>query len=397
MRRSKQGLGREFKTENRGLRFGIRFSSILGQQSKSSRRLLYRYMTQTCRQSEECCPNESVRAAGLMIARYRDSLDCTLGLPEWQDGIAALVEELDLPRQRQGISSMQALRALPIESKRELVDRLLKSPKARLKTASARTLIRAWGVSGFSLKNASLPSTKWADLKQRLSIRQATSYRSYKNAQSYLYTEFEYIPKQAAREMCRIPSRQEDCQQEGSLGLLQAIDRIQPDKSFASYAFSWARRRVRNYLMTCHLPVTAPVNVVSKLSIADSRSAESATATPLLAQSIACLQQPHIEFTDDLATESWRLDQETQSAESPLTTAIKSDLSAVVGLALNQLTPKQREVLALRFGVLNREAIETLQGIARATGISRQQVTRRERRALAQLQRIFSPLRHELA
>jgi len=332
-----------------------------------------------------------------MIARYRDSLDCTLGLPEWQDGIAALVEELDLPRQRQGISSMQALLTLPIESKRELVDRLLKSSTARLKTASARTLIRAWGVSGFSLKNASLPSTKWADLKQRLSIRQATSYRSYKNAQSYLYTEFEYIPKQAAREMCRAPSRQEDCQQEGSLGLLQAIDRIQPDKSFASYAFLWARRRVRNYLMTCHLPVTTPVNLVSKLSIADSRSAESATATPLLAQSIACLQQPHIEFTDDLATESWRLDQETQSAESPLTTAIKSDLSAAVGLALNQLTPKQREVLALRFGVLNREAVETLQGVARATGISRQQVTRRERRALAQLQRIFSPLRHELA
>jgi RNA polymerase sigma factor (sigma-70 family) len=354
-------------------------------------------MTQTCRQNKESCTKESVLAAGLMIARYRDSLDRTLALPEWQDGIAALVEESDLPRQRQGISSVRALLALPLESKRELVERLLKNPPARLKAASAQTLIRAWGVSGFSLKNAFVPSTKWTDLKQRLSIRQATSYRSYKNAQSYLYTEFEYIPKQAAREMCRIPSRREDCQQEGSLGLLQAIDRIKPNMPFASYAFLWARRRVRNYLMISHLPVTAPVNLVSQLSIADSRSAESATAHPLLAQSVACLQQPYIEFTDDLETESWRLEDDAQGADSPLTTAIKSDLSAAVRLALNQLTPKQREVLALRFGILNREAIETLQGIATATGISRQQVTRREQRALAQLERIFSPLRHELA
>ena len=98
-----------------------------------------------------------------------------------------------------------------------------------------------------------------------------------------------------------------------------------------------------------------------------------------------------------MAKESLDLEETDENKHSPLKTAIRSDLATAVGSALNQLTPKQREVLAFRFGVLNREAIDTLQGIAKMTGISRQQVSRREKRALTQLQRIFIPLKHELA
>ena len=54
-------------------------------------------------------------------------------------------------------------------------------------------------------------------------------------------------------------SRHEDCQREGTLGLLQAIDRIKPGKPF-DYAFYWARRRIKS-LMISHLPVSAPVNL----------------------------------------------------------------------------------------------------------------------------------------
>jgi len=212
-----------------------------------------------------------------------------------------------------------------------------------------------------------------------------------------LYSKYDYVPIQATKELCRTPSRHEDCQQEGALGLLQAIDRIKPGKPFASYAFSWARRRIRNHLMTSHLPVSAPVNLVSKYSGADSHPIESQSVNPLLAQSIACLQQPHIEFTDELAKESLDLEETDENRHSPLKTAIKNDLAAAVGLALNQLTPKQREVLAFRFGVLNRAPIDTQQEVAKLTGISRQQVSRRERRALTQLHRIFIPLKHELA
>ncbi len=354
-------------------------------------------MARHCRQSKESPSSESVRAAALMIARYRESLDCTLGLPEWQDGIAELVIELELPAGRQGISSMQALLTLPLESKQELVGRLFKNPPARLKSSSVRAIVRAWGITRFSVKNASLPLSKWNDLKRRLTIRQATSYRSYKNSQAFLYSKYDYVPIQATKELCRTPSRHEDCQQEGALGLLQAIDRIKPGKPFASYAFSWARRRIRNHLMTSHLPVSAPVNLVSKYSGADSHPIESQSVNPLLAQSIACLQQPHIEFTDELAKESLDLEETDENRHSPLKTAIKNDLAAAVGLALNQLTPKQREVLAFRFGVLNRAPIDTQQEVAKLTGISRQQVSRRERRALTQLHRIFIPLKHELA
>ena len=143
------------------------------------------------------------------------------------------------------------------------------------------------------------------------------------------------------------------------------------------------------------IPVSAPVNLISKVSQSEKKDSRPDLDAKNLTLALNCIQQPHIEFSSDLSsTIAIELESEILS---PIAAAAKADLVEILEKALAQLSPKQREVIALRFGVLNKEVVDTLQGIARATGISRQQVTRREKRALAKLEGLFSPFVNELA
>ncbi len=340
---------------------------------------------------------EEKRAACIVIARFRKALDATLGIPDWQAGIKDCVEELKLPGQRQGISFVQAILSLPLESKRDLVKRLFETRPIRLKRRSAENLLVAWGIASRTSYGAALTIAQWQDLKHGLSLRLASNYRSYKNAQSLLYQNFEYIAKQAAKEICLDPSKMDDCQQEGAVGLLQAIDRIEPERAFASYAFQWTRRRIRNFLMKSSLPISAPINLISSASRSETRDDAQLLDAKSLTLALQYLQNPTVELLEeDWATASDAA-QNDEPTLCPVSVATRNDLVEQLEIALQQLTAKQREVLALRFGLLNREVIDTLQGIARATGISRQQVTQREKRALSKLENWFSPLRNELA
>lgn len=340
---------------------------------------------------------EERQAACLVIARFRKALDTTLGISEWQEGIRICIEELELPSQRQGISFVQAVLSLPLESKRDLVKRLFESRPIRLKRRSAETLLSAWGIASRNQYNAILTISQWEDLKRAFSLKLASGYRSYKNAQTSLYQSYEYIAKQSAKELCLDGNKRDDCQQEAACGLLQAIDRAEPGRPFASYAFQWTRRRVRNFLMKNSLPISAPINLISEASRSGESSSTQTLDTKNLALALRNLQKPSIEFTDEgWATEAYEARHE-DDALCPIEVASKRELVEQLEAALLQLTAKQREVLALRFGLLNREMVDTLQDIARVTGISRQQVARREKRALSKLESLFSPLQSELA
>lgn len=341
--------------------------------------------------------DEARQAACLVIVRFRSALDATLSMSEWQNDIRVAVESLRLPSQRQGISFVQAVLALPLESKRDVVNRLFESHSARLKRRSALALIHAWGIIDKPSSGAELTLSQWRDLRRGLTLRLASHYRSYKNAQNLLYQSYDYIAAQAAKEICRNSSRMDDCEQEGALGLLQAIDRIEPDRPFASYAFQWTKRRIRNYLMKNSLPISAPINLISKASRSKNTDKKKSLDTRTLALALNCLQQPYLEFSDELMDPfSSPIELETEIL-SPIAAAVRADWVEILEKALSQLSSKQREVLAFRFGVLNQEVVGTLQGIARATGISRQQVARREKRALTKLESLFTPLIKELA
>jgi len=340
---------------------------------------------------------EERQAASLIIARFRKALDTTLGISEWQEGIRMCVEELELPNQRQGISFVQAVLSLPLESKRDLVKRLFESQPIRLRRRSAEALLSIWGIAAQNRYNAILTLSQWDDLKRGFSLKLAAGYRSYKNAQASLYQSYEYIAKQSAKELCLDGNKRDDCQQEAACGLLQAIDRIEPGRPFASYAFQWTRRRVRNFLMKNSLPISAPINLISEASRTNENSSTQTLDTRNLALALRNLQKPAIEFTDEnWATATYEAQHENE-AHCPIEVASKRELVEQLEAALLQLSAKQREVLALRFDLLNREVVDTLQGIARVTGISRQQVARREKRGLSKLESLFSPFQSELA
>ncbi len=340
---------------------------------------------------------EAVQAASLVIARFRKTLDATLGLPDWQEAVRTALASLQLPGQRQGISFMQAVLSLPLESKRDLVAAVLERACGPLQRRSARALAQAWALQDPTRGRADLSRSQWYDLRRGISLRLASRYRSYKNAQSSLYENYEYITRQAGREICRDAGRIEDCVQEGALGLLQAIDRIEPGKPFASYAFQWTRRRIRNFLMKNSLPISAPVNLISKVSQSDSSRDDSPYDPKSLALALNCLQQPHLEYVDDAVHSAKSPAEFETEILSPIAAAARADLIELIDKALAQLSSKQREVLAMRFGVLNQDVVDTLQDIARVTGISRQQVARREKRALSKLEGLFSPFLNELA
>ena len=339
---------------------------------------------------------EERQAACLVIARFRKALDTTLGISEWQEGIRVCVDELELPNQRQGISFVQAILSLPLESKRNLVKRLFATHPIRPKPRSAEALLSSWGITSQNRYNVVLTLSQWDDLKRAFSLKLNSGYRSFKNAQAFLYSSLESIAKQSDREICLDIDKREDCQQEAACGLLQAIDRIEPGRPFASYAFQWTRRRVKNFLMKNSLPISAPINLISEASRSNEESSNQILDTKNLALALRGLQKPAIEFTvENWATATCKTQTENETL-CPIEVASRHELVEQLETALLQLTVKQREVLALRFGLLNQEVIDTLQGIARATGISRQQVARREKRALSKLESLFSPFQSEL-
>jgi len=339
---------------------------------------------------------EGRQAACLVIASFRKALDPTLGISEWQEGIRVCVDELELPNQCQGISFVQAILSLPLESKRNVIKRLFATHPIRPKPRSAEALLSSWGITSQNRYNVVLTLSQWDDLKRAFSLKLNSGYRSFKNAQAFLYSSLESIAKQSDREICLDIDKREDCQQEAACDLLQAIDRIEPGRPFASYAFQWTRRKMKNFLMKNSLPISAPINLISKASRFIENTRTQSLDTRNLAPALQDLQKPAIVFTDTHWSNASDDARHEVSALCPIEVASRRELVEHLEATLLQLTAKQREVLALRFGLLNQEVINTLQGIARATGISRQQVTRREKRALSKLESLFSPFQSEL-
>jgi RNA polymerase sigma factor (sigma-70 family) len=321
------------------------------------------------------------RAARLVVKHYREFLDAILLVPELESFIIAEMDRLNLPGERQGVAREVAIRALLIEHKRSVCLGLFRHHTAVINADNARRIFDALG------RREDLPPV----YDGRLSLKRLQSffdkltfyikrdYERYKRAQSQLfYSHLRQVYDIARRHQSdRVAFH--DLLQEGCIGLLHAIDKSDNlDNRLSTSAHSWTTKFVLSCLEGNRFPVHVPINIVRKMRKLEDEMVELRG----LMQSPLPLDEPTGE--DDLVLAETVAD---PSAANPALAAVRQEVSLILQMLLALLTPTQRRVLVLRYGLDGRAEGCTLQEVAALTGVTWGQVHRCEQRALARIRR----------
>jgi RNA polymerase nonessential primary-like sigma factor len=205
-----------------------------------------------------------------------------------------------------------------------------------------------------------------------------------------------------------------DLIEEGNLGLMHAIAKFEPERGFrfSTYASWWIRQSVERAIMHQARLVRLPVHVVRELNqvlkarrlletarVHEGRNAE----RPVAAEEVAAhLGRPVQEVAELLsyAEQPASLDAplDREAGESLLDTTVDDQATDPMGLTLShevvqllesglsELNEREREVLAGRYGLNDREA-QTLEDLALQLGLTRERIRQIQQEALAKLKR----------
>jgi RNA polymerase sigma factor (sigma-70 family) len=207
-----------------------------------------------------------------------------------------------------------------------------------------------------------------------------------------------------------------DLIQEGSLGLMRAVDRFDPrvGARFSTFATHWIQQGIRRALAEKARTIRIPVNripEVRQILFARSRLAASLGRGPLaeeiangcglsrakieeLLPAIASIQSidAPIPATEKLLSDTLA----DRTRPSPLEEAIDEETRSAVKAVLHQLPQRQRIILAMRHGIdYPREC--TLDEIGDALGLSRERIRQVEKLAAAAVRDWIQEHRSELA